>query len=239
MSGMGELHLEILTDRMKREFKVDASVGRPRVAFRETIRKNTTEEGKFVRQSGGHGQYGHVIIEMEPLDRGDGVQFENKFRGGAIPREFISSVEDGVRSALNNGPKSGFPVIDLMVRLIDGTYHDVDSSKVSFEIAGSMAAKTAVNRCGPVVLEPVMKLEVVTPEDYLGEVIGDLGRRRAGVESIDAQGDTQVVKATLPLAESFGYANDLRSITQGRAGYSMEFDQYLEAPESVVEAQSV
>ncbi len=239
MSGMGELHLEILTDRMKREFKVDASVGRPRVAFRETIRKNTTAEGKFVRQSGGHGQYGHVIIEMEPLDRGDGVQFENKIRGGAIPTEFISSVEDGVRSALNNGPKSGFPVIDLMVRLIDGTYHDVDSSKVSFEIAGSMAAKTAVNRCGPVVLEPVMKLEVVTPEDYLGEVIGDLGRRRAGVESIDAQGDTQVVKATLPLAESFGYANDLRSITQGRAGYSMEFDQYLEAPESVVEAQSV
>ena len=239
MSGMGELHLEILTDRMKREFKVDASVGRPRVAFRETIRKNTTAEGKFVRQSGGHGQYGHVIIEMEPLDRGDGVQFENKIRGGAIPTEFISSVEDGVRSALNNGPKSGFPVIDLMVRLIDGTYHDVDSSKVSFEIAGSMAAKTAVLRCGPVVLEPVMKLEVVTPEDYLGEVIGDLGRRRAGVESIDAQGDTQVVKATLPLAESFGYANDLRSITQGRAGYSMEFDQYLEAPESVVEAQSV
>jgi elongation factor G len=239
MSGMGELHLEILTDRMKREFKVDASVGRPRVAFRETIRKNTTAEGKFVRQSGGHGQYGHVIIEMEPLDRGDGVQFENKIRGGAIPTEFISSVEDGVRSALNNGPKSGFPVIDLMVRLIDGTYHDVDSSKVSFEIAGSMAAKTAVDRCSPVVLEPVMKLEVVTPEDYLGEVIGDLGRRRAGVESIDAQGDTQVVKATLPLAESFGYANDLRSITQGRAGYSMEFDKYLEAPESVVEAQSV
>jgi elongation factor G len=239
MSGMGELHLEILTDRMKREFKVEASVGRPRVAFRETIKKSTTAEGKFIRQSGGHGQYGHVIIEMEPLERGDGVQFENKIRGGSIPTEFISSVEDGVRSALNNGPKSGFPVIDLLVRLIDGTYHDVDSSKVSFEIAGSMATKNAINRCGPVVLEPVMKLEVVTPEDYLGEVIGDLGRRRATVESIDAQGDTQVVKGSLPLAESFGYANDLRSITQGRAGYSMEFDKYLEAPESVVEAQSV
>ena len=238
MSGMGELHLEILTDRMKREFKVEANVGRPKVAFRETIRKNTTAEGKFVRQSGGHGQYGHVIIEMEPLERGDGVQFENKIRGGAIPTEYISSVEDGVRGALKNGPKSGFPVIDLLVRLIDGTYHDVDSSKVSFEIAGSMAARTAVDRCSPVVLEPVMKLEVVTPEDYLGEVIGDLGRRRAGVESIDAQGDTQIVKAALPLAESFGYANDLRSITQGRAGYSMEFDKYLEAPESVVEAQS-
>ena len=238
MSGMGELHLEILTDRMVREFKVEANVGRPRVAFRETIRKNTTAEGKFVRQSGGHGQYGHVIIEMEPLDRGEGVQFENKIRGGAIPTEYISSVEDGVRGALNNGPKSGFPVIDLMVRLIDGTYHDVDSSKVSFEIAGSMAARTAVNRCNPVVLEPVMSLEVVTPEDYLGEVIGDLGRRRASVESIDAQNDTQIVKASLPLAESFGYANDLRSITQGRAGYSMEFDRYLEAPESVVEAQA-
>ena len=238
MSGMGELHLEILTDRMKREFKVEANVGRPKVAFRETIRKKTTAEGKFIRQSGGHGQYGHVIIEMEPLKRGDGVQFENKIRGGSIPTEYISSVEDGVRGALKNGPKSGFPVIDLLVRLIDGTYHDVDSSKVSFEIAGSMAARTAVNRCGPVVLEPVMKLEVVTPEDYLGEVIGDLGRRRGGVGSIDAQGDTQIINATLPLAESFGYANDLRSITQGRAGYSMEFDKYLEAPESVVEAQS-
>ena len=238
MSGMGELHLEILTDRMKREFKVEANVGKPRVAFRETIRKTTTAEGKFVRQSGGHGQYGHVIIEMEPLERGEGVQFENSIRGGSIPTEFISSVEDGVRGALKNGPKSGFPVIDLLVRLIDGTYHDVDSSKVSFEIAGSMATRTAIDRCGPVVLEPVMKLEVVTPEDYLGEVIGDLGRRRAGVESIDAQGDTQIVKASLPLAESFGYANDLRSITQGRAGYSMEFEKYLEAPESVVEAQA-
>ena len=238
MSGMGELHLEILTDRMKREFKVEANVGKPRVAFRETIRRTTTAEGKFVRQSGGHGQYGHVIIEMEPLERGEGVQFENKIRGGSIPTEFISSVEDGVRGALKNGPKSGFPVIDLLVRLIDGTYHDVDSSKVSFEIAGSMATRTAVDRCSPVVLEPVMKLEVVTPEDYLGEVIGDLGRRRAGVESIDAQGDTQIVKASLPLAESFGYANDLRSITQGRAGYSMEFEKYLEAPESVVEAQA-
>ena len=238
MSGMGELHLEILTDRMKREFKVEANVGKPRVAFRETIRKTTTAEGKFVRQSGGHGQYGHVIIEMEPLERGEGVQFENRIRGGSIPTEFISSVEDGVRGALKNGPKSGFPVIDLLVRLIDGTYHDVDSSKVSFEIAGSMATRTAIDRCGPVVLEPVMKLEVVTPEDYLGEVIGDLGRRRAGVESIDAQGDTQIVKASLPLAESFGYANDLRSITQGRAGYSMEFEKYLEAPESVVEAQA-
>mgnify|MGYP001166430628 CR=1 FL=1 len=239
MSGMGELHLEILTDRMKREFKVEANVGRPRVAFRETIRKSNAAEGKFVRQSGGHGQYGHVIIEMEPLSVGEGVQFENKISGGAIPTEFISSVEDGVRGALNNGPKSGFPVIDLLVRLVDGSYHDVDSSKVSFEIAGSMATKTAVLKCSPVVLEPVMKLEVVTPEAYVGEVIGDLGRRRAGVQNIDAQGDTQIIKASLPLAESFGYANDLRSLSQGRAGYSMEFDSYVEAPESVVESQAV
>ena len=239
MSGMGELHLEILTDRMKREFKVEANVGKPRVAFRETIRRTTTAEGKFVRQSGGHGQYGHVIIEMEPLERGEGVQFENKIRGGSIPTEFISSVEDGVRKSLTTGPKSGFPVIDLLVRLVDGSYHDVDSSKVSFEIAGSMAAKNGVNKAGPYVLEPVMNLEVITPEDYLGDIIGDLGRRRAIMSGVDAQGDTQVVKATLPLAESFGYADDLRSLTQGRAGYSMEFGEYLEAPDSVVESQSV
>ena len=237
MSGMGELHLEILTDRMKREFNVAANIGKPRVAFRETIRKSTTAEGKFVRQSGGHGQYGHVIIEMEPRPKGDGVLFENKIKGGSIPTEYISSVEDGVRKALNNGPKSGFPVIDLLVTLIDGSYHDVDSSKVSFEVAGSMAAKTAILRCSPVVLEPVMKLEVVTPDDYLGDVVGDLGRRRGAIETIDAQADAQIIKASLPLAESFGYANDLRSLSQGRAGYSMEFDQYLEAPESVVASQ--
>ena len=239
MSGMGELHLEILVDRMKREFQVEANVGKPRVAFRETIRKNTEAEGKFVRQSGGHGQYGHVIIEMEPLEKGSGVMFDNQIKGGAIPTEFISSVEDGVRKSLTTGPKSGFPVIDLLVRLVDGSYHDVDSSKVSFEIAGSMAAKNGVNKAGPYVLEPVMNLEVVTPEDYLGDIIGDLGRRRAIMSGVDAQGDTQVVKATLPLAESFGYADDLRSLTQGRAGYSMEFGEYLEAPDSVVESQSV
>ncbi len=239
MSGMGELHLEILVDRMKREFQVEANVGKPRVAFRETIRKNTEAEGKFVRQSGGHGQYGHVIIEMEPLEKGSGVMFDNQIKGGAIPTEFISSVEEGVRKSLTTGPKSGFPVIDLLVRLVDGSYHDVDSSKVSFEIAGSMAAKNGVNKAGPYVLEPVMNLEVVTPEDYLGDIIGDLGRRRAIMSGVDAQGDTQIVKATLPLAESFGYADDLRSLTQGRAGYSMEFGEYLEAPDSVVESQSV
>ena len=238
MSGMGELHLEILSDRMKREFKVEANVGRPKVAFRETVRKNSTAEGKFVRQSGGHGQFGHVWIEMEPLERGSGVQFESKIRGGAIPIEFISSVEDGVRSALKNGPISGFPVIDLLVRLVDGSYHDVDSSKVSFEIAGSMAAKLAIQRSKSIVLEPVMKLDVVTPGEYLGDVIGDLGRRRASIQNIEADGDVQTIKASIPLGESFGYANDLRSLTQGRAGYSMEFDRYLEAPEHVVEMQA-
>jgi elongation factor G len=237
MSGMGELHLEILTDRMKREFKVEANIGRPRVAFRETIRKHAEAEGKFVRQSGGHGQYGHVIIEIEPLEKGEGIQFENAIRGGTIPTEFISSVEDGVRSALVNGPKSGFPVIDLKVKLIDGSYHDVDSSKVSFEIAGSMATKNGIKKAGSYVLEPVMDMEVVTPEAYLGEVIGDLGRRRASVNNIDATGDTQIIKATMPLSESFGYADDLRSLSQGRAGYSMQFGEYLEAPDYVVESQ--
>jgi elongation factor G len=237
MSGMGELHLEILTDRMKREFKVEANIGRPRVAFRETIRKHAEAEGKFVRQSGGHGQYGHVIIEIEPLEKGEGIQFENAIRGGTIPTEFISSVEDGVRSALVNGPKSGFPVIDLKVKLIDGSYHDVDSSKVSFEIAGSMATKNGIKKAVSYVLEPVMDMEVVTPEAYLGEVIGDLGRRRASVNNIDATGDTQIIKATMPLSESFGYADDLRSLSQGRAGYSMQFGEYLEAPDYVVESQ--
>ena len=237
MSGMGELHLEILTDRMKREFKVEANIGRPRVAFRETIRKHAEAEGKFVRQSGGHGQYGHVIIEIEPLEKGEGIHFENAIRGGTIPTEFISSVEDGVRSALVNGPKSGFPVIDLKVKLIDGSYHDVDSSKVSFEIAGSMATKNGIKKAGSYVLEPVMDMEVVTPEAYLGEVIGDLGRRRASVNNIDATGDTQIIKATMPLSESFGYADDLRSLSQGRAGYSMQFGEYLEAPDYVVESQ--
>ena len=233
MSGMGELHLEVLTDRMRREFNVAGNVGKPRVAYREAIASPAKAEGRFVRQTGGHGQYGHVWIEIEPLERGSGIEFERKIRGGAIPQEFISSVEDGVREALNTGPLSGYPIVDVKVTLVDGSYHEVDSSKMSFHIAGSMAAKAAVAKAHPVLLEPIMRLEVVTPGDFLGEVLGDLGRRRANIRSIEGQGDIQAVKALLPLGESFGYATSLRSSTQGRASYSLEFYRYEKAPEAV------
>ena len=233
ISGMGELHLEILTDRMKREFKVEGNVGRPRVAFRETITKPSRAEGRFVRQTGGHGQYGDVSIEMEPLERGEGIQFENGTVGGVIPREFIPSVEQGVREALSAGPISGFPMVDVKVRLVDGSYHDVDSSKMSFHVAGSMAAKSAVSKGKPIQLEPIMRLEIVTPGDFLGEVLGDLGRRRANIRNIEGQGGIQHVRAMIPLGESFGYASALRSLTQGRASYTMEFYRYEEAPQAV------
>ena len=233
MSGMGELHLEILTDRMRREFKVEGNVGKPRVAYREAIRKPSRAEGRFVRQTGGHGQYGHVWLEIEPVERGSGITFEKKISGGAIPQEFISSVEQGVREALNAGPLSGYPMVDLKVTLVDGSYHEVDSSKMSFHIAGSMAVKAAVARAHPVLLEPIMRLEVVTPGDFLGAVLGDLGRLRANIRSIEGHKDIQVVRALLPLGESFGYANSLRSLTQGRASYSLEFYRYEEAPEAV------
>ena len=233
ISGMGELHLEILTDRMKREFKVEGNVGRPRVAFRETITTPSRAEGRFVRQTGGHGQYGDVSIEMEPLERGEGIQFENGTVGGVIPREFIPSVEQGVREALTAGPISGFPIVDVKVRLVDGSYHDVDSSKMSFHVAGSMAAKSAVNKGKPVLLEPIMRLEIVTPGDFLGEVLGDLGRRRANIRNIEGQGGIQHVRAMIPLGESFGYAGALRSLTQGRASHTMEFYRYEEAPQAV------
>ena len=233
MSGMGELHLEILTDRMRREFNVEGNVGKPRVAFREAIASPARAEGRFVRQTGGHGQYGHVWIEIEPLERGSGIEFERKIRGGAIPQEFISAVEGGVREALNTGPLSGYPMVDVRVTLVDGSYHEVDSSKMSFHIAGSMAAKAAVAKAHPVLLEPIMRLEVVTPGEFLGEVLGDLGRRRANIRSIEGQGDIQAVKALLPLGESFGYATLLRSLTQGRASFSLEFYRYEEAPEAL------
>jgi len=233
MSGMGELHLEILTDRMQREFKVAGNVGKPRVAYRETVTLSAKAEGRFVRQTGGHGQYGHVWIEMEPLTRGSGVEFEKKIRGGSIPQEFISSVEDGVREALNSGPLSGYPMVDVRVVLVDGSYHEVDSSKMSFHIAGSMAAKAAVAKARAILLEPIMRLEVVTPGDFLGGVLGDLGRRRANIRSIEGHGDIQAVKALLPLGESFGYANTLRSLTQGRASHSLEFYRYEKTSESV------
>jgi len=233
MSGMGELHLEILTDRMRREFKVEGNVGKPRVAYRETIASPAKAEGRFVRQTGGHGQYGHVWLEIEPLERGSGILFERKISGGAIPQEFISSVEGGAREALNTGPLSGYPMIDVKVRLVDGSYHEVDSSKMSFHIAGSMATKAAVARAHPILLEPIMRLEVVTPGEFLGEVLGDLGRRRANIRSIEGEGEIQAVKAKLPLGESFGYATTLRSLTQGRASYNLEFYRYEKAPESL------
>ena len=234
MSGMGELHLEILVDRMKREFGVEGNVGTPRVAYREAITTPARAEGRFVRQTGGHGQFGHVWLELEPLERGAGVEFESKIVGGAIPREFVSSVENGVRGALNTGPLSGYPMVDVRVTLVDGSYHEVDSSTVAFEIAGSMAAKSAVLKARPILLEPVMSLEIVTPGDFLGEILGDLGRRRANIRNIEGREAIQAIKAIIPLGESFGYAGALRSLTQGRASYTMEFDSYQQAPEDVL-----
>ena len=234
MSGMGELHLEILVDRMKREFGVEGNVGTPKVAYREAISSPARAEGRFVRQTGGHGQYGHVWLEIEPLERGAGVEFKNKIVGGAIPREFVSSVESGVRGALNTGPLSGYPLVDVRVTLVDGSYHEVDSSTVAFEIAGSMAAKSAVLKARPILLEPVMSLEIVTPGDFLGEILGDLGRRRANIRNIEGRETIQSIKAIIPLGESFGYAGALRSLTQGRASYTMEFDSYQQAPEEVL-----
>lgn len=235
ISGMGELHLDIIVDRIRREYSVEANVGRPRVAYRETVTGKARAEGRFVRQTGGHGQYGHVWMDIEPLERGGGIQFESKITGGAIPLEFISAVEDGAREAFASGPLSGFPVVDAKVTLFDGSYHEVDSSKISFQIAGSMAARTLINRGKPTLLEPVMKLEVVTPGDFLGDVLGDLGRRRAQIKNIEGEGGVQSVRAQIPLAESFGYANAIRSLTQGRASYTMEFDNYVEVHRDLVE----
>jgi elongation factor G len=229
ISGMGELHLDVIVNRIQREHNVEGNVGRPKVAYRETISSPARAEGRFVRQTGGHGQYGHVWIEAEPLERGSGIQFENRIRGGAIPIEFIPSVESGVREALMTGPLSGFPVVDMKVTLVDGSFHEVDSSNISFLIAGSIAAKSVVSRAKPVMLEPVMKLEVVTPGEFLGDILGDLGRRRAEIRNIEGLGEIQSVRAEIPLAESFGYANAIRSLSQGRASYTMEFDNYVEA----------
>ena len=236
ISGMGELHLDIIVDRIKREHNVEANVGRPRVAYRETVTGQARAEGRFIRQTGGHGQYGHVWMEIEPLERGGGIQFESRITGGAVPNEFIPAVEEGAREALASGPISGFPVVDAKLTLIDGSYHETDSSKISFQIAGSMAARSLLTRARPTLLEPVMKLEVVTPGDFLGDVLGDLGRRRAQIKNIEGVGDIQSVRAEIPLAESFGYANAIRSLTQGRASYTMEFDNYVEVPKELVES---
>jgi elongation factor G len=236
IAGMGELHLEILVDRMKREFKVEANVGKPQVAFRETIRKRVENiEGKFVRQSGGKGQYGHVVINMEPAETGAGFVFEDKIVGGVIPREYIKPVEAGIKEALENGVLAGYPMVDVKVALVFGSYHDVDSSEMAFKIAGSMAVKEAARAAHAVLLEPVMEVEVVTPADFLGDVIGDLSSRRGKVGGMTQRGDAQVVAADVPLAEMFGYSTQLRSMTQGRAVYSMQFDHYEEVPKGIAE----
>jgi elongation factor G len=236
IAGMGELHLEIIVDRMKREFKVEANVGRPQVAYRETIRKKVTQvEGKFIRQSGGRGQYGHVVIDLEPAEPGAGFLFEDKIVGGVIPREYIRPVEAGIREALETGVLAGYPVVDVKVSLVFGSYHEVDSSEMAFKIAGSMAFKEAARAAQPVLLEPIMEVEVVTPAEFLGDVIGDLTSRRGKIGGMTQRGDAQVVAGEVPLAEMFGYSTQLRSMTQGRAVYTMQFDHYAEVPKSVSE----
>jgi elongation factor G len=233
ISGMGELHLEIIVDRMKREFKVAANVGRPQVAYRETVRQRVEDvEGKFIRQTGGRGQYGHVVINMEPAKAGAGFLFEDKIVGGTIPKEYIGPVEQGVKEALENGVLAGYPMVDVKVELVDGSYHDVDSSEMAFKIAGSMAVKEAARKAHAVLLEPIMDVEVVTPEDYMGEVMGDLSARRGKIGGMTQRADAQVVGASVPLSEMFGYSTTLRSMSQGRAIYSMEFSHYQEVPKS-------
>jgi elongation factor G len=235
IGGMGELHLEIIVDRMRREFKVEANVGRPQVAYKETIRKKVQAEGKFIRQSGGRGQFGHVWIEIEPNEKGKGYEFEDAIVGGAIPREFIKPVSEGIQQAMKNGILAGYPVEDLKVKLFDGSYHDVDSSEMAFKIAGSMGFQAAAKKADPVLLEPIMAVEVVTPEEYLGDVMGDLNSRRGHIEGIAPRKDAQVVKALVPLSEMFGYATQMRSMTQGRALYTMQFSHYDETPKSISE----
>jgi elongation factor G len=235
ISGMGELHLEVLVDRMLREFKVDANVGRPQVSYRETI-KSTAEkvEGRFVRQTGGSGQYGIVYINIEPAP-GEGFEFVNKVRGGSIPTEYIPAVEKGVEEAMGTGVRAGYPMVDIRVTLTDGKYHDTDSSEIAFKVAGSLALKAAAQRAKPILLEPIFSVEVVTPEEYMGDVIGDLNRRRGRVHGMEPRGNAQVVTGQVPLSEMFGYATDVRSMTQGRATYTMQFDSYEEVPPNIAE----
>lgn len=235
ISGMGELHLEILVDRMKREFKVDANVGKPQVAYRETITQPVQSEGKFVKQSGGRGKYGHVWLEISPNEPGKGFEFENAIVGGSVPKEYISPVSNGVQDAMKNGVLAGYPVVDVKVKLYDGSYHDVDSDEISFKVAGSMAFKDGAKKANPVILEPLMSIEVTTPEEYLGDVMGDLNSRRGRIEGFSSRKDAQVIRAHAPLAEMFGYATTLRSMTQGRAIYSMQFSHYSEVPKTVAQ----
>ena len=236
IAGMGELHLEIIVDRMKREFNVEANVGKPQVAYRETIRKQVKQEGKFVRQSGGRGQYGHVVLEIIPQDRGAGYVFENAIVGGVVPKEYIPAVDKGIQEAMASGIMAGFPVVDIKVRVIDGSYHEVDSNEMAFKIAGSMGFKEGFHKASPVLLEPIMKVEVVTPEDYMGDVMGDLSRRRGVLQGSDESPSGKVINATVPLGEMFGYATSLRSMSQGRATFTMEFDHYADAPANIAES---
>ena len=235
ISGMGELHLEIIVDRMMREYKVEANVGKPQVAYRETIRKHSEAEGKYIRQTGGKGQYGHAKIYLDPQPPGLGYEFVNDVKGGSVPKEFIKPIDQGIREALEGGILAGYPMVDVKATLYDGSYHDVDSNEMAFKIAGSMAFKEAARKASPVLLEPVMAVEVVTPEDFAGTIMGDLSSRRGRIEGMEHRAGSQVIKAIVPLAEMFGYATHMRSSTQGRAEYSMHFARYEEAPRSVAE----
>jgi elongation factor G len=236
ISGMGELHLEVLVDRMLREFRVVAKVGRPQVAYRETITRSARAQGRFVRQTGGRGQYGDVVLEVEPLSKGAGFEFENEIVGGAIPKEFIPAVKQGVTGALESGVLAGYPMVDLKATLVDGAYHEVDSSEMAFKIAGSMALKDAVHKAGPVLMEPIMDVEVVSPEEFTGDIVGNLSSRRGNIHGMEPRGvGVQAIRSHAPLAEMFGYATDLRSMTQGRGTFTMEFDYYDEVPEALAQ----
>jgi len=235
ISGMGELHLEIIVDRMKREFKVEGNVGRPQVAFKETIKEMAEAEGKYIRQSGGRGQYGHVFLRVEPKKRGEGFEFVDEIKGGIIPQEFIPAVGKGVKEAMEKGVLAGYPLVDLEVALYDGSFHEVDSSEFAFKIAGSIALQAACKRAKLVLLEPMMKLEVISPPEFFGQVIGDLGAKRGKVEETEDRGEMKIIRAKVPLVEMFGYATTLRSLTQGRGTFTMEFDRYTEVPQNIAQ----
>ena len=235
IAGMGELHLDIIVDRLKREFKVECNVGKPQVAYKETIRNSVRVEGKFIRQSGGKGQYGHVWLEMEPLEPGTGIQFESKIVGGAVPKEYVKPIEAGIREAAESGILAGYPVIDFKATLVDGSYHEVDSSEAAFKIAASMAFKEGCRKAKSVILEPIMKVEITVPEEYMGDVIGDINSRRGKMEGMEARSGSQIIRGFIPLSEMFGYATDLRSKTQGRGTYAMEPSHYEEVPKSILD----
>jgi elongation factor G len=235
IAGMGELHLEIIVDRLKREFKVETNVGKPQVAYRETIRTAAEGEGKYIRQTGGRGQYGHVYLNVEPQEPGKGFEFVNKIVGGKVPKEYIPAVEKGVREAMESGVVAGYPMVDLKVTIVDGSYHDVDSSEMAFKIAGSMGFKEACKKASPVLLEPIMTLEVIVPEDYMGDVIGDINSRRGKIQGMKARASAQVIASEVPLSEMFGYATDLRSKTQGRAIFTMQFAHYEMVPKPIAD----